>query len=88
MTTWNDLKKTLNIDQNEMDAIDGLAYLVAERINRGISQKELAEKIGMKQPQLAKIENLTSIPSLTTLRRYAEGLDLTVTLTFKPKTIA
>lgn len=88
MTTWNDLKKTLNIDQNEMDAIDGLAYLVAERINRGISQKELAEKIGMKQPQLAKIENLTSIPSLTTLRRYAEGLGLTVTLTFKPKTIA
>jgi len=28
----------------------------------------------MKQPQLAKIERLESVPSLTTLNRYAEGL--------------
>lgn len=45
---------------------------------------ELARRIGMKQPQLAKIENLTSIPSLETLDRYARGLGLQAVVTFKP----
>ena len=42
----------------------------------------------MKQPQLAKIENLTSIPSLETLNRYAKGLGLHAVITFKPLTTA
>lgn len=84
MTTWNELKKEINIAPAEMDAIESLAYLHAERIKRGISQQEFAKCIGMKQPQLAKIENLSSIPSLATLIRYASGLDLSLTLTFKP----
>ena len=68
MTTWNELKKELtSISPEEMTAIDSLAYLHAQRIKQGISQVELAKRIGMKQPQLAKIENLTSIPSLETL---------------------
>ena len=45
---------------------------------------ELAKRIGMKQPQLAKIENMTSIPSLSTLNRYAKGLGLVATVSFKP----
>lgn len=46
-----------------MSTIEGLAYLHAQRIKQGISQVELAKRIGMKQPQLAKIENLTSFPA-------------------------
>ncbi|QHJ74771.1 hypothetical protein [Lactobacillus phage JNU_P5] len=30
----------------------------------------------MKQPQIVKIKSLTSLPSLTTLNRYANGLGL------------
>ena len=51
-----------------------LADLESERIKQGISQKDFAEKIGMKQPQLAKIERLDSLPTLATLNRYARGL--------------
>ncbi|KWU15792.1 helix-turn-helix transcriptional regulator [Lactobacillus crispatus] len=89
MTTWNELKKELtSISPEEMTAIDSLAYLHAQRIKQGISQVELAKRIGMKQPQLAKIENLTSIPSLETLNRYAKGLGLHAVITFKPLTTA
>lgn len=57
-----------------------LAFLMSQRIKRGITQQDFAALIGMKQPQLAKIEQLQSMPSLTTLNRYAKGLGLKVTL--------
>lgn len=85
MATWNSLKKNIkSIKPEEMTIIDSLAYLHAERVKRGISQQEFAKRINMKQPQLAKIESMTSLPSLNTINRYAEGLDLVATISFKP----
>ena len=87
MSTWNELKKNLtSIKPAEMTAIESLAYLHAQRVKMGISQVELANRIGMKQPQLAKIENMSSIPSLSTLNRYAERLGLVAMVSFKPLT--
>ncbi|MDE3283292.1 helix-turn-helix transcriptional regulator [Lacticaseibacillus casei] len=63
-----------SIPDEALTIIDALTELEAERIRRGISQKQFAETIGMKQPQLAKIERLDSVPSLMTLSRYAKGL--------------
>lgn len=89
MATWNQIKKNLtSISPDQMSAIDSLAYLHAQRIKQGISQIELAKRIGMSQPQLAKIESLTSIPSLETLNRYAKGLGLRAVIVFKPLTTA
>lgn len=79
MTTWKEYKPTITaLSSEDMTIIDTLADLVAERIRRGISQKDFAAKIAMKQPQLAKIERLDSIPSLVTLNRYAKGLGMKV----------
>lgn len=77
-------KEIKSISPAQVNAIDSLAYLHAQRIKVGLSQKDLAERIDMKQPQLAKIENLTSIPSFETLDRYAKGLGLHAVITFKP----
>ena len=75
MTTWEDFSQKLKNDNPEKLAIiKTLADLESERIKQGISQKDFAEKIGMKQPQLAKIERLDSLPTLATLNRYARGL--------------
>ncbi|RNE46144.1 helix-turn-helix domain-containing protein [Lacticaseibacillus paracasei] len=75
MTTWEDFSQKLKKDNPEKLAIiKTLADLESERIKQGISQKDFAEKIGMKQPQLAKIERLDSLPTLATLNRYAKGL--------------
>lgn len=85
MTTWKDYKKSItSIDDDEMSIIDTLSCLQAERIKRGISQKDFAARIEMKQPQLAKIERLDSMPSLTTLNRYAHGLGLEIEVKLKP----
>ena len=75
MTTWEDFSQKLKKDNPEKLAIiKTLADLESERIKQGISQKDFAEKIGMKQPQLAKIERLDSLPTLATLNRYVRGL--------------
>ncbi|MCU6430012.1 helix-turn-helix domain-containing protein [Lacticaseibacillus paracasei] len=78
MATWHEFEKKMNdvMPPQELDIIDTLAKLHSERIRRGISQRELAKKIGMSQPQLAKIELLDSVPSFATLNRYASGLGL------------
>lgn len=70
MTTWNDMKHNLNsINPDEMTAIESLAYLHAMRIKKGISQVELAKRIGMKQPQLAKRKY-----DINSLFKYLESL--------------
>lgn len=79
MTTWKEYKTTITaLPHEDMTIIDTLADLVSDRIRRGISQKDFAAKIAMKQPQLAKIERLDSISSLVTLNRYANGLGMKV----------
>jgi predicted transcriptional regulator len=52
------------------------AYQVARlRIMRGLTQEELAEKVGTKQPSIARLESGRSEPSLAFLRRVVEALD-------------
>nr|WP_040471718.1 helix-turn-helix transcriptional regulator [Lentilactobacillus kisonensis] len=64
----------------ETKVAEVLTSLRSERIKRGISQTDLADQIGMKQPQLARIERLDSTPSLTTIDRYARGLGFEIGL--------
>lgn len=82
MSTWQDFEKKMDdkMPAEELEIVDALAALHSERIRRGLSQRKLAEIIGMKQPQLAKIERMDSIPSLATLNRYAAGLGLKLKL--------
>jgi len=52
------------------------AYQVARlRIIRGLTQEELAEKVGTKQSSIARLENGKRPPSLSFLRRVVEALD-------------
>lgn len=52
------------------------AYQVARlRIMRGLTQEELAEKVGTKQPSIARLESGKGEPSLSFLRRVVEALD-------------
>jgi predicted transcriptional regulator len=82
MANWREFKQEMNavIPGDELEAVDALAALQAERIRQGLSQRDLAQKIGMKQPQLAKLERLDSSPTLSTLNRYAAGLGLKLKL--------
>lgn len=82
---WSELKEEIALPDEEKEVLDSLIFLINERKKQKVSQKELAERIGMKQAQLSKIENLTSVPSMATLNRYAAGLGLSMMITFTPR---
>ncbi|MEW6486916.1 MAG: helix-turn-helix transcriptional regulator [Thermodesulfobacteriota bacterium] len=73
--------------EEEFAALD---VLLEARHKAGLSQEQVAVRMGMKQSSLARIESsLTSrkhAPSLSTLRRYAEalGCELEIRLVSKP----
>ena len=85
MRKWEDIDKHQTVaTKEELSIIDTLSFLEVQRIKQGISQTEFAKKIGMAQPQLAKIENLDSIPTLPTLNKYAAGVGLQIKLSISP----
>lgn len=85
MRTWKDIRENqTSIPKEELSLIDTLSFLQAQRIKQGVSQTEFAERINMTQPQLAKIENLDSTPTLATLNKYAKGLGLEIKLSILP----
>ena len=47
--------------------------IIRARIAAGLTQKELAERIGTRQSNVSRIENGNSNPSIATLKRIAEA---------------
>ena len=68
--------------QPEMDVIRAL---VDARISRNLTQQQLAEKTGIHQADISKLENGTRNPSLNLLKRLAEGMDMVLKIEFIPK---
>ncbi|MBQ7765240.1 MAG: helix-turn-helix transcriptional regulator [Lachnospiraceae bacterium] len=63
-----------------------LAYrLSLARETVGMTQKELAEKTGIYQADISKIERGLANPSVSTLKRLADGLNMNLVIEFKPK---
>ena len=77
-----ELKKEWENIQPEMDIIRAM---VDARISQNLTQKELAERVGMHQADISKLENGTRNPSLKLLKRLAEGMNMTLKLEFVPK---
>ncbi len=57
-----------------------VAALVEARTRKRLTQKALAERCGLPQPSLARIESGSSTPRIDTLCRVARALDLVVCL--------
>ena len=51
-------------------------YQIARlRILRGLTQTQLAEMVGTRQPSIARLENGSSLPSISFLQKVAAALD-------------
>lgn len=68
--------------QPEMEVIRAI---INARTSRNLTQKQLAEKTGIHQADISKLENGTRNPSINLLQRLAEGLDMTLRIEFVPK---
>ncbi len=55
-----------------------LRELVEVRKGRGLSQQQVAERLGVSQPMVAKFEASDSNPTLATIRRYAHAVEALV----------
>jgi transcriptional regulator with XRE-family HTH domain len=61
------------------------AYQVAcLRIEQGMTQEELARKVGTRQPNIARLESGRRTPSLGLLRRVAEALGARLIVRIEP----
>ena len=55
------------------------------RKKRGLTQKELAEKVGTTQAVISRLENVSVKPSLETIVKIAKALDAVVEVNIKPR---
>lgn len=77
-----EFKKEYEAMQPEFDVIRAM---VDARISQNLTQKELAERTGINQADISKLENGTRNPSVNLLKRLAEGMDMVLKIEFVPK---
>ena len=53
---------------------DAIRAVIAARLESNMTQKELAQKTGIRQSNISRIESGASSPTIDTLARIAEGL--------------
>jgi transcriptional regulator with XRE-family HTH domain len=92
MTTLNDYKKELMENPEfakEYEAIqpemDVVRAIVEARSSLNLTQKELAEKTGINQADISKLENGTRNPTVNLLKRLADGMGMALKIEFVPK---
>lgn len=74
-----EVKEEYDALQPEYDIIQAM---ISARVNQNLTQKELSERTGITQADISRIENGTRNPSLSMVKRLAEGLGMQLKLEF------
>ena len=77
-----DFRKEYEAIQPEMDVIRAI---VEARTSQNLTQKGLAERTGINQADISKLENGTRNPSVNLLKRLADGMGMMLKIEFVPK---
>ena len=92
MRTFHDmLSKQLQDEEfkKEYDALEPEFTIIKALLNAreasGLTQKDLAERTGIAQGDISKLETGNANPSLRTLQRLAAGMGMKLKLEFVPK---
>lgn len=64
---------------------DIIRAMVDARNSQNLTQKQLAERTGIHQADISKLENGTRNPTINLLKRLAEGMDMVLKIEFVPK---
>lgn len=57
--------------------------LISARTAANLTQKELSERSGVRQSNISRIENGTSVPNISTLQALAEGMNKRLVISFE-----
>lgn len=88
MRTWEDYKNHVkSVNEKEklnMEIIEEISEILTEYIKKreemGLSQRDLAELVGIKQSSIARMESLRVKPQLDTMLKILKPLGLTLTI--------
>ena len=90
MKNWRTLKKELLKDKKISKEYEKLAprykmisELIEARKKKGLTQEELAKKIGTKQTAIARLESGNANPTVFFLEKLASALDTKLIIQFK-----
>lgn len=61
------------------------SQIIEARIKRGITQEELAKRMGTGQAVISRLEGMNARPSISLIQRVADALGLKVELKFTPR---
>lgn len=70
---------------NLQPEFDVIRAMINARTSQNLTQKELAERTGINQADISKLENGTRNPSIKLLKRLAEDMDMVLKIEFVPK---
>lgn len=59
--------------------------MIEARLSQNLTQKQLAERTGINQADISKLENGSRNPTINLLKRLAEGMDMVLKIEFIPK---
>ena len=90
---WNDLENRLLSDPEVKAEFDRLepefelaCSLIRQRLEKDLTQEELAQKVGTSPTQIARIENPEGEQApLLILKKIADALDAKLVIRFEPK---
>lgn len=81
---WDELKNEDEFSRNDFETAEELSRiiikLVETRVENGYTQRELAQKCGIKQSAIARMESMKTIPRLDTIIRIAHALNIAISL--------
>jgi len=88
--TWKEAKKQLLSDPETKILYDNLeprykiiGKIIEKRIQRNLTQRELANKVGIKQSSVARLESGDYNPTIDFLNKVAKGFDCKLTISFE-----
>ena len=91
MSSYSEYKKEVLKNEEvkaEYDALqpeyDIIQAMINARNDQHLTQKKLSERTGITQADISRIENGTRNPSLSMVKRIAEGLGMQLKLEFVP----
>lgn len=67
------------------DALETAYQIACRRIEKGLTQAQLAEKVGTRQSSIARLESGSRDPSVSYLRRVAAALDCHLEIRLMPE---
>ena len=80
-TTWDDVEKELFTPEEIAESklrVALIGELIAARKEKGITQRELEELSGVKQPIIARMESASTTPNLSTVLKVLAPLGKTL----------